>query len=159
MYAATDPSGSRRVSGRYHRAADMFSPASTSTSADVWEALYLALAPETCLGEMLRHLAPEVLPRLNDLRVTELSVTLALTLDAREPERFGLPRERLWHDTGYLLPQRLAELALARGAEGLLVPSATRLGTNLISFPVNPQPISALRVVGSRDPRLYVRLP
>ena len=71
------------------------------------------------------------------------------------PWRYSAPPAR----GKFQLPQRLAELALVRGAEGLRVPSATRLGANLIVFPLNLQPTSALSVVGSRAPRLYISLP
>jgi hypothetical protein len=105
---------------------------------------------------MLRHLTPALLPRLNDLRLTELDVTLAHVLDARQPEQYGLAREVLWHDTDYRLPQQLARLALHRGAEGLLVPSGTRVGDNLVVLPANLSSGSILRIISSRDPRLYI---
>ena len=39
-------------------------------------ATYLATAPEICLGEIYRHLTPELLPSLNDFRLSELSADL-----------------------------------------------------------------------------------
>src|SRR5216683_2263188 len=69
-YIATDPGGSRRVSGRYHRGLDQF------PEDQIWPALYLSLSPDVCLGEVFRHISPDLLPRLNDYRLTELRVEL-----------------------------------------------------------------------------------
>jgi hypothetical protein len=74
-----DSSGSRIVSGRYHRASDQFSVDQT------WAALYLALSPEVALGEVLRHFG-ELSPQLNEYRLSELGVELNVVLDP------GLPR-------------------------------------------------------------------
>jgi hypothetical protein len=60
------------------------------------------------------------------------------------------------HDTDYETTQALGAAANSRGLEGLLVPSATRLGDNLIVFPHNLRSESRIDVVSSRDPRLYV---
>ena len=46
--------------------------------------------------------------------------------------------------------------ALKGSLEGLIVPSATRLGDNLILFPENLRASSRIEIVSSRDPRLYV---
>jgi hypothetical protein len=40
--------------------------------------------------------------------------------------------------------------------EGILVPSATLLGDNLILLPQNFLPITQIEVISSRDPRLFV---
>ncbi len=48
--------------GRYNRGLDQFA------SDQVWPAPYLALAPEVCLGEIVRHITPDLLPQLNDYR-------------------------------------------------------------------------------------------
>jgi hypothetical protein len=150
VYDAVDATGSLRVDGRYHR-----TPRSLATELN-WQALYLGLAPEACLGEMLRHVTPALLPRLNELRLTELEVTLARVLDAREPERYGLARELLWHDTDYRLPQHVASIALERDAEGVLAPWGTRLGDIFVILPANLTPSAVLHIIGSRDPRLYI---
>jgi len=50
-------------------------------------------------------------------------------------------------------------VALDAGAEAILVPSATRLGENLIIFPDNLQASSRVEVVDYRHPRLYVERP
>lgn len=149
-YAATDPGGSLRVSGRYNRGLDRF------PDDEVWATLYLALGPEVCLGEVFRHITPDLLPFLNDYRLTELSVELTSILDCRRPAALGLTLSDLEHDTDYTITQGIAGAAIARGAEAILVPSATRLGDNLIVFPPRLLPTSRILIVGSRDPRLYV---
>src|SRR5215216_2413993 len=93
-YAATDPGGSLRLSGRYNRGLDLFPPE------EAWPALYLALSRDICLAEIVRHLTPVSLPALNDYRLSELQVTLRAVLDARragarDPTRSALPRHRL----------------------------------------------------------------
>jgi hypothetical protein len=40
--------------------------------------------------------------------------------------------------------------------EGLIAPSATRLGDDLILFPENLRAGSRVEIVSGRDPRLYV---
>ncbi len=47
-------------------------------------------------------------------------------------------------------------MLLAVRLEGLLVPSATGLGDNLILLPQNLSAGSRIAVVSSRDPRLHV---
>ena len=75
-YDATDFSGSRIVSGRYHRARDQFS------DDEVWAALYLALSPEVSLGEVLRHF-DQLMPQLNEYRLSEFAAELGAVLDCR----------------------------------------------------------------------------
>jgi len=149
-YIATDPGGSRRVSGRYHRGLDQF------PEDRIWPALYLSLSPEVCLGEIFRHVSADLLPRLNDYRLTELRVELSFVVDIRDPGVIGCSLDDLCHDTSYEISQRIAAQAIAGGAEGILVPSATRLGDNLIVFPRQLRPASSLTVVRSRAPHLYV---
>lgn len=79
-YPATDPGGSLRTSGRYHRGRDQF------PEVRAFSALYLSTGPEICLGEVYRHVNPELLGSLNNLRVSELSVRLTAILDCRDPE-------------------------------------------------------------------------
>jgi RES domain-containing protein len=149
-YLATDPGGSLKVSGRYNRGLDQFALEQT------WPALYLAIAPETCLGELLRHVTVEHLPHLNDYRLSELSLDLEVICDCRDMSAIGLAPADLWHDTDFRVTQELAASTIARGAEGMLVPSATRLGDNLVLFPTQLRPTSLISVIGSRDPRLHV---
>ena len=149
-YAATDHSGSLGVSGRYHRALDQF------PEDQVWPALYLALGPEVCLGEVLRHIRPERLPLLNDYRISEIAVALATVLDCRDLNAVGLTHDAIWQDDDYTIPQSLAAAALTCGVEAMLVPSATRLGDILVVFPTQLRASSRLELISSRDPQLYV---
>jgi RES domain-containing protein len=149
-YEAIDSAGSLLVSGRFHRAADLFPPDVT------WAALYLALDPETSLGEILRHIRPERLPLLNDYRITEVRVQLSGVIDCRDLSAIGLPPDALWHDLDYEIPQSVAAAAIRAQAEAILVPSATRLGDNLVIFPSALRPQTRLVARRSRDPMLYV---
>ncbi len=151
VYEATDASGSRIVSGRYHRASDLFPPAET------WPALYLALAPETALAEVLRHFSPELTPRINGYRLTEMEVSLSAVLDCRDPARIGIALDDLTRDYDFAVPQAIAAAALVRDAEALLIPSATALGDNIVVFPEQLRSSSQLAVIASRAPRLFVR--
>ena len=137
---------------RFRRSSNRWS----APSDQCWPALYLALGPEVCLGEILRHISPELLPRLNDYRISELALDLASIVDCRNLETLGLSPEDICHDTDYRLTQALSAAVVARNAEGLLAPSCTRLGDNLILFPTKLRVDSRLVVVSSRDPRLYV---
>lgn len=146
-YVATDPGGSLTVSGRYNRGLDRF------PDDRAWPALYMGLSDGTCLGEVLRHLLlhPELLSQLNDYRISELHVTLEAVIDFR-----GVPVPGLLHESDYHEGQRLAAEAIARGVEGILVPSITGLGDNLVVFPNRLRPGSSMRMVGFRDElRLY----
>jgi RES domain-containing protein len=149
-YRADDPGGARKVSGRYNRGLDRFS------EEESFPALYLATGPEICLGEVYKHVTPELLPALNDFRLSELSVEVGEVLDCRIPKALGLSIEHLVHDTDYEATQAVGAAALERGLEGLIVPSATRLGDNLILFPTNLRADSRIENISSRDPRLYV---
>ncbi len=149
-YGATDSAGALLVSGRYHRAPDQF------PRSEDWAALYLALTPEGSLGEVLRHFTPQLLPQLNEYRLSELEVELEVVLDCRDAAAFGLSPEDLIRDYNFAITQEIAAGAIAQGAEGILVPSATGLGDNLVVFPTQLRSGSRLAVAGSRDPRLYV---
>ncbi len=117
----------------------------------------VAAAPEICLGKIYRHLTPELLPSLNDFRLSELLANVQRVVDCRDPDPLGLTPGDLSHDTDYRATQALGAAADRSALEGLLVPSATGLGDNLILFPQNLLSSSRVRVVSSRDPRLYVR--
>lgn len=152
-YSADHPGGSRRVSGRYNRGLDRF------PEEEIFPALYLATGPEVCLGEIQRHITPELLPSLNDFRLSELYVAVGALLDCRDPAPLGLRLEHLVHDTDFEVTQAIGAAAFAGGWEGLLVLSATLLGDNLILFPDRLGASSRIEVVASRDPRLYVERP
>ena len=115
------------------------------------------MGPEICLGEVYRHLTPELLESLNDFRLSELSVSLQQIADCRDPSALGLSPKDLSHDTDYRATQPLGAAANRRGLEGLLVPSAPGLGDNVILFPQNLLVSSRIAVVSGRDSRLYVR--
>lgn len=151
-YRANDHGGALIVSGRYHRGRDLFPPE------QVFAALYLSLAPEICIGEILRHVSTiEGLQYLNNFVLSELTVELRAVMDCRDSIALGLEPETLLLDTDYSITRELAAAAVTRGAEGVLVPSATRLGDNLIIFPQNLRPASQLIIVSSKSPRLYVQ--
>ncbi len=109
-----------RFSGRYNRGSDQFPEDQT------WAALYLALSAEVALGEILRHISAELLANLNEYRVSELEVETEAVLDCRNAAALGLDPDDLVHDYEFEITQELAAAAIARDAEGILVPSATR---------------------------------
>lgn len=152
-FPALDPTGARLYTGRFHRASDLFS------EHDSWLALYLSLGSEICLGEILRNTPPELMFELNTYRITEVRVQLSEIIDCREIAARGISLDNLLNDHDYTMSQRLGAAVLATGAEGLLVPSATRLGDNLVVFPTNLRPESVLEVIASRDPVLFVERP
>jgi RES domain-containing protein len=150
-YDALDSAGSLLVSGRYNRGSDQFPVDQT------WPALYLALGSEVALGEIIRHVTPALVDKLNDFRLSELEVELAAVLDCRDATKLGVTAEDLVRDYDFEVTQGLAAAAIARDGEGILVPSATGLGDNLIVFSARLRPTSRLVVVDSRDPRLYAK--
>lgn len=99
------------------------------------------------------------MPRLNEYRLSEIAVVLSAVIDCRDLTALGIASDTLLIDLDYSASQHLSAAAIGLGAEGILVPSATRLGDNLIVFPDNLRPESRLDIVGSRDPVLYVDRP
>jgi len=61
-------------------------------------------------------------------------------LDCRDLAALGLTEEALLDDLNYDIGHALGLIALRRGVEGILVPSATRAGDNLIVLPDNLRP-------------------
>jgi hypothetical protein len=116
----------------------------------------MALGPEVALGEIVRHITPELLSRLNDFLLTEIELELEAVTDCRDPAKLGLAPGALVRDYDFSTTQDLASAAIARGVEAVQVPSATGLGDNVIVFPANLHQTSRMTVTGSRDPRLYV---
>ena len=96
------------------------------------------------------------MPQLNEYRLSELDVELEAILDCRDATALWLSHEDLMRDYDFAITQEIAAAAIAQGAEGILVQSATGLGDNLVVFPAQLRGASRLAVVGSRDPRLYV---
>lgn len=148
-YDALDATGSRLRTGRYNRGGDLFPPE------EVFAALYLALLPETALAELVRHIGEIDPEELNGYRLTEIDSDIGNILDCRDPTLLGLSLHDLCDPRDRSLTQALATAARNASAEGLLVPSATQLGHNLIVFTDRLQPGSELAVRGFRAPRLH----
>lgn len=148
FYDATSDGGSRRRSGRYHRAPDLFS------GARVWPALYTSLTDGGCIAEAVRHAGS--LANLDVLRITRLQVNLSDVIDLTDPASYGLTLVSVIDDYEYETTQELGLAALLRGAEGILVPPASRVGTNLVILTENLRPTSSIVALDSIDPRLYV---
>jgi hypothetical protein len=148
-YDALDPSGSLLRSGRFHRARDQFPEGPT------WPALYTACDLAVALGEIQRSIVRQ--DDLTDFRFTEIWVQFDRVLDCRNLAELETRDEELFDDFDYTSGQALARAALDRGVEALLVPSATRLGDNLIIFPHLRRPGSVLVEVRSIDPNLVKR--
>lgn len=149
-YVADDPGGSYRVSGRYHRGRDHFD------EDEVFPALYLATVPEVSLGEKQRHLTSGTLPQMRNQVLSELHVCLQEVRDLSGPEEIGICRAALMDDYDYSFSQSVSAVLRSRGAEALLVPSATLLGENLVVFPDRLLEGSSLQVLANRPTRLYV---
>lgn len=152
-YKADDPGGSYRVSGRYNRGRDHFA------EEEVFPALYLATAPEVCLGEKQRHLISGDLPQMKNQVLSELQVRLQNVCDISSPEEFGFDAATLMEDHDHIFPQSLSAALRQRGAEAFLAPSATLLGTNLVVLPDRLREGSRLEVLQSKPTRLYVERP
>ena len=148
FYDAVSDGGSRRKSGRYHRAPDLFS------GARVWPALYTSLTDGGCIAEAVRHAGS--LANLDVLRMTRLQVNLSEVLDLTAPISYGLTLVNVIDDYEYETTQEIGLAALLRGMEAILVPPAPRVGTNLVILTENLRPTSSIVALDSIDPRLYV---
>jgi hypothetical protein len=144
-FSALDHMGSLLFSGRYHQAADDFPVDQT------WPALYTAVGLHVALGEIQRNTGGS---ELNDYRFTELWVELAAALDCHDLDAMGLQLIDLIGEDSYDVPRGIAFAAMQTGMEAILVPSATRLGDNLILFPDRLRLDSVLVEVRSVDPNL-----
>lgn len=140
-YHATDSSGSLIVSGRYNQGADSFPPD------DRWPVLYTATAPDVALAEAWRYIDPDLIDAIKDARRSEIEIALSLTLDCRDVVARGIPEDALLDDRDYEAGHVLGRVVAERGAEAMLVPSATRLGDNLIVFTRNLRPGARVDVV------------
>jgi hypothetical protein len=85
-----------------------------------------------------------------------MRVSLSAVLDLRKPAVLGLAVADLVDDYDYVLTRAIAEAALRRGLEGLLVPAASLVSANLVVLVDNVLPTSTIESVESIDPRLYV---
>ena len=155
-YPATDTGGSLRVSGRYHRVADLF------PSDQVFAALYTSVSDAVVTWEVIRGsmrgAEGAVEARLRAMNLARLRVRLQAALDVRAPDAASLGDAALTSDD-YSLPQAIGAAALARGIEGLLVPSATEVGEpghnyNVVILTDNLRPGSDIIFVDSRQPNL-----
>lgn len=142
--AATDWSLSLRTSGRYHRGLDRF------PSDQTWPALYTSLAPEIAVWEMVRRSAARNLAYLRNNVLSELAVDLARPLDLSDPALVGLTRADLTGPS-HRACHELAAVAVARGYEGLLVPSAALVGVNLVILPANLPEALPIHLVRSTE--------
>jgi hypothetical protein len=109
------------------------------------------------MGELMRHLTPEMLQMLNNYRLSRLFVALSQVLDLWASH--GLATQihaLLTSDVDLVFTRLLGRIAYEQGAEGILVPSATRLGMNLVIFPDNVLPASQIALVDSQAPRLTI---
>lgn len=140
-YEATDPGGSLLHPGRYH---------------DGWPALYTCVRAEAAVGEFLRHSSPGALGRLVIMRLTRLSVEVGAILDCRDMAAMGLTPDDVLHDTDYRLTQQIGAASIALGVEGILVPSATLLGENLVLWASRLRATSRIAILSSEDPRFFV---
>lgn len=91
---------------------------------------------------MSHHLA-----NITDCYLTELSVSLSYALDWRDLAALDIVADQLLDDRNYTLGHQLASAALALGAEAIVVPSATRVGDNLIVLTQNLRPTAHIAVV------------
>lgn len=143
-FSADSWEGSRYYSGRFHRAPDLFPAQQT------WAALYTGLGPEISLGEAIRYQAPHM-RRIADYRLSELAVSLATVVDLRDLQTHGIAIDALLDDWDRTLGQEIGEAALDRRAEGILAPSASRLGDNLVLLPDNMATSSRVSNVSYRS--------
>jgi RES domain-containing protein len=140
-YAAIDPAGSLIVSGRYNQGGDDFPPGQR------WPALYTSTAPDVALAEAWRYIDPDLIDAIKGSRRTEIAVDLSLILDCRDVAALGLAADVLLADWNYDVGHLLGWVVVDRGAEAMLVPSATRLGDNLIVFTTNMRQGARLDIV------------
>lgn len=133
------------VSGRFHLAAN------ESSGEDPWPALYLALDLAVSIGEVQRNLSTG---DWDSIQLTEIAVDLEAVVDCRDLVGIGIDPELLFDDWDFSAGQAVARAVRDAGAEGMLVPSATRLGDNLILFPNRLRTGSTLTVVRTVEPDL-----
>jgi RES domain-containing protein len=139
-YVATDPAGSLIVSGRYNQGADAF------PLDEQWAALYTSTAADVALAEAWRYIDPDLIDAVKGMRRTEIAVDLASVLDCRDVAALGLTEDALLNDRDYDVGHALGRAVVERGAEAMLVLSATRLGDNLIVFTANLRPAARLDI-------------
>lgn len=154
-YDALSVRGSELTSGRYHRAR------AQAPTGPVWRVLYSALDSGTSIREATPNLGPAGTVALRGRRLSELRIELGQVIDLSDPTQLDLSLDEMIADRDYSVPheptptQQLAIAALDRGAEGILVPSATLLGTNLVVLVDNLLSSSRINVLRYVAPRLH----
>jgi hypothetical protein len=93
------------------------------------------------------------------LGLSSLSVSLGVVLDLTDPDSYGLDLADVHDDFDYAITQEIGQAALMMGAEAILVPPASHVGTNLVIFTEQLRPGSTMEVLSTMHPRLYVRRP
>ena len=155
-YSATDPGGSLRSQGRWHRGGPTFPPG------QVFAALYTAASDNVATWELIRHSrrndADEMWLRFTSISLSRLQLGLSAVLDIRDPSIAGLAVDDLI-GPDVSLPQAIGAAAFVQGLEGLLVPSATGVGEtgrdfNIVVFTDNLRPGSEIRFIESKTPNL-----
>ncbi len=149
-YTALDHGGSLRSSARFHQAAKDF------PHGPAWPALYTAFELAVALGELQRNIRSE---EIDQYRLTEIWVQLEEVLDCRDLAALGLVDADIFDNTDFETPRALAAAAIDRDVEGIIVPSASRLGDNLIVFPYLVRARSVVVEVRTIDPVLTKRQP
>ena len=155
-YSATNPGGSLRSQGRWHRGGPSFPPD------QVFATLYTAVSDAVATWEYIRHSrrsdADEMWLRLTSVTLSRLHVRLSAVLDLRDPSLAGLTVDDLIGND-YSLSQAIGAEAFARQFEGLLVPTATGVGEsgrdfNVIIYTDNVRPDSSIAFIESKTPNL-----
>jgi RES domain-containing protein len=158
---AVSSEGSLLVEGRFHLPED-------------GRTLYTSGEAQTALGENIRHLTSpgESLPRdsrnlmsrwrdvLNSRELSQLRVEIGPVLDCRNLTKLGMSEEQLFDPKNWCLAQALGKAARSHTVDGqrvagLLVPSATKLGTNLVIFVSNLKEDGIIERVDSWIPVLF----
>jgi hypothetical protein len=158
-YDPTSDGGSRKKSGRYHRARDRFPRRARDRfpRVRVWPALYTSLTDGGCIAEAIRHAGS--LEGLEGLRMTSLHVELGEVLDLTSPSAYGLGLADVIDDTDYRVTQSIGLAAVVRGVQGLLVPAASLVSANLVILTDNLSSSCVIEPLESINPRLYVPRP
>ncbi len=115
----------------------------------------LALESGGCVIEVIRHTTKDTFDQLNH-RLTEIQVEAFRVLDCSDPATVGLTRAHLFQPRDYRYTHKLALAAIKRGAEAILVPSATGVCDNLIYFPEYADERSSLTILRHTDPPYHL---
>ena len=93
---------------------------------------------------------------LNHYTLTELQVSLEAIVDCSDPTAIALTNHALCHPTDWRVPQALSGAAIDSGCEAVLVPSCTRLGSNLVVFQERLRSASRIEITSQRNPELFI---